>query len=359
MAKNIVLSIDAMGGVNAPGAVIEGLNIFCQKQQGDGIFFHIYGNQSKLKPLLSKYPHLNGKYRLIHTDIVVSDTEQPVRALKQGRESSMRKAIDSVKEGESNACISSGNTGALMVMAKMVLGVLSNISRPAIISLFPSFKAGAVKGVVMLDLGANAECDANNLVQFALMGHCYAKVLLGKNNPSIGILNVGIEEYKGRDVEKRTYQILRNSKLNFVGFVEGHDLTEGEVDVVVTDGFSGNLVIKVAEGTAKAIKDFIKTAFEKSIFAKIIAYFTKGILKSALTQIDPRRYNGAMFIGVNGIVVKSHGSSDGYAFANAIEVAASLVRQEINADIINVLKQMDRIETNPSLVSKIKRKLGF
>lgn len=359
MAKDIVLSIDAMGGANAPGSVIEGLNIFCQKHEEESVFFHIYGDQTKLRQILSQYHQLNNRYKLIHTPVAISDTEQPVRALKQGKESSMRKAIDAVKEGEAQACVSSGNTGALMVMAKMVLGVLSGISRPAIISLFPSFNNGAAKGVVILDLGANAECDSHNLLQFALMGHCFAKVLLGKHNPSIGILNVGTEEYKGRDIEKKSYDLLKSSKLNFVGFVEGHDLIEGAVDVVVTDGFSGNLVIKVAEGTAKVIKEFIKRAFKKNFFTMIIAYFTQGILREALTQIDPRRYNGAMFVGVNGIVVKSHGSSDGYAFANAVEVAINLVKQEINSDIVKVLKQMQDLETSGSFVKKIKQKLGF
>lgn len=341
-----------MGGANAPYCVIEGISLFVNRTKTFNYFFKIFGDQNRVKPLLDKYPELAGRYELIHCPTFIADDEQPVRALKQGKDSSMRKAIDAIKEEQAHACVSSGNTGALMVMAKLVLGSLKDIKRPAIISVFPNFK----DGVVMLDLGANTDCDEHNFLQFALMGHCYARIMLKKNSPSIGILNVGTEQTKGREIEKKAYELLKSSDLNFYGHVEGNDVTQGTVDVVVTDGFSGNIFIKTAEGTARIAKDLIKQTFSDNFLSKIGGLLAKKSLKNAFNRLDPRKYNGAMLIGLNGVVVKSHGSSDSFAFANAIEVTYNLVRQNINSDINKLIEQSVKRDT---IVSKIKHKLGF
>ncbi|MCE2993879.1 MAG: phosphate acyltransferase, partial [Candidatus Jidaibacter sp.] len=244
MIKGLVISVDAMGGDNAPASVIEGLELIAQKHSD--VFFLIYGKQELLYHMIAKRKKLQGRYRLIDALTVISDNESPIKAYKTGSDSSLRKAIDAVRSGEAGACVSCGNTGALMVTAKMVLGSLKYVKRPAIISIFPNKK----DGVVMLDLGANSECEPINFLQFAIMGSCFAKALFQNPNPSVGILNIGVEEHKGRDLEKKASAILQESKLNYKGFIEGYDLSDGSVDVVVTDGFTGNIALKVAEGVA-------------------------------------------------------------------------------------------------------------
>jgi glycerol-3-phosphate acyltransferase PlsX len=350
----ITISVDAMGGANAPAAIIAGMLKVSSTHKN--VKFMLFGDKQRLMPILNSYPELAGRYEVVHCATVVTDEQQPVQALKKGVDSSMRKAIDAVKEKKAHACVSCGNTGALMVMAKMVLGSIHGIARPAIVSIFPNFKGG----VVMLDLGANAQCDAHNLFQFAIMGYCFAKVILKKANPSIGILNVGIEEYKGRDLDKKAADLLKNSELNFHGYIEGHDITEGTVDVVVTDGFSGNIVIKVAEGVASLCKGVLKETFNQGIFGRLAALLVAKNLKKVVTHFDPRNHNGAMFIGVDGIVVKSHGSSDATAFANALEVTINLAKQNINQQISELLGQVtEQYSTEGTIVDKIKKKLGL
>ena len=230
-----------MGGANAPASVVDGLELIAENHSD--VFFLIYGKQELLASMLNKHKKLQGRYRLIHASTVVSDDESPIKAYKTGADSSLRKAIDAVHSGEADACVSCGNTGALMVTAKMVLGALKYVKRPAIISIFPNKK----DGVVMLDLGANSECEPINFLQFAIMGSCFAKALFQNPNPAVGILNIGVEEHKGRDLEKKSSEMLKESKLNYKGFIEGYDLSDGTVDVVVTDGFTGNIALKVAE----------------------------------------------------------------------------------------------------------------
>jgi glycerol-3-phosphate acyltransferase PlsX len=243
----------------------------------------------------------------------------------------MRLAIDAVKEGHAAGVVSAGNTGALMAMAKIALRMLPGIDRPAIASFFPTSKGESV----MLDLGANVECDANNLVQFALMGEVFARTVLGLTNPSVGLLNVGSEEMKGHEELRAAAAILRETHLpiRFEGFVEGDDVPAGTVDVVVTDGFTGNVALKIAEGTAKLYSGFLKGAFASSFLAKIGYVFAKSALAKVRLRTDPRRYNGAMFVGVNGIVVKSHGGTDALGFANAIGVAVDMATHGFNDKI--------------------------
>ncbi|MDF3047975.1 MAG: phosphate acyltransferase [Candidatus Midichloriaceae bacterium] len=352
MGKSIVISVDVMGGANAPLSVISGLELFCKENNSTS--FLLYGRETEIRQLVEKTKHLKNFCKIIDCETVVSDDEQPVKAAKTGINSSMRKAIEAVKSGAANACVSSGNTGALMVMSKMVLGMLSGIKRPAIVSIFPN----RTHGTVMLDLGANAECDPQHLMQFAIMGVCFAKVILKKENPSIGILNVGVEEYKGRELDKKLSQMLATSGLNYHGFVEGHDLSEGTVDVAVTDGFTGNIALKVAEGVAKTCMHYMKTGFKSSLISKLGALLAARGLKKSFSIIDPRHYNGAMFIGVDGIVVKSHGSSDEIAFANALSVAEKLAKDKINKNINSTIEQ-HTTSTASSIVSKIKHSLGL
>lgn len=354
MSERLVISVDAMGGANAPLCVIEAIANISQKHKD--VFFLIHGDATRLSFKISQSKIPSHSYQLIHCADVISDDEQPIKALKRGKESSMRKAIDAVKESRAQACISAGNTGALMVMAKLVLGSLPGIKRPAIISIFPNLK----DGVVMMDLGANTECDENNFLQFAIMGHCFAKIVANKNNPKIGILNVGVEEHKGRPLEEKAHALLKNTNLNYTGFAEPYDITSGNVDVAVTDGFTGNLVLKTAEGTAKICREIIKQGFKSSFLAMIGGLLARASLKKSLSKLDPRAYNGAMFVGVNGIVVKSHGSSDAYAYEHALQVTISLAKQDINTQISTLLSQSNNIlSEKTSIISLIKDKLGL
>lgn len=349
----MVLSVDLMGGSKAPLSVVKALEIVSLKH--NDLHFLLFGDEAKVRNLVEASSINKEHYTFYHCPDAISDDEQPIKALKSGLNSSMRKAIDSVKNKEADACISSGNTGALMVMAKMVLGSLPQIKRPAIVSVFPNRKSGSV----MLDLGANAECDPFNLYQFAVMGECFAKVITKRTHPSIGILNVGAEEYKGRELDRKAAELLKGSQLNYHGFIEGNDIAEGTVDIIVTDGFSGNIALKVAEGTAKTCLEYMKRGLTANIMAKFGGILAKSSLRKAFDKIDPRNYNGAMFIGVDGIVVKSHGSADEVGFANALEVAIKLVRNQINQLISEMIEEHEAIKEGSSLLMKIKKTLKF
>jgi glycerol-3-phosphate acyltransferase PlsX len=249
--------------------------------------------------------------------------DKPSQALRSGRGSSMRLAIDAVHNGEANAVVSAGNTGALMAMAKFVLKTLPGIDRPAIASFFPTLRSESV----MLDLGANVQCDADNLVQFAVMGNVFARTVLGVREPSMGLLNVGSEELKGHDAVKVASGILRQATLpgKFLGFVEGDDITRGTCDVIVTDGFTGNVALKSIEGAVKLYSHFLRQTFKSSWIAGIGYLLARPAMNALRARVDPRRYNGAIFMGLNGVCVKSHGGTDAFGFANAIGVAVDMV----------------------------------
>ncbi|MFN7038118.1 MAG: phosphate acyltransferase PlsX [Alphaproteobacteria bacterium] len=339
---NLIIALDAMGGDHAPTSVIEGAEIALENYSE--LNFKIYGNEELISPLLNKYKKVKNSSIIIHTDKSISPTTKPSVALRNGRDSSMGLAIKAVKDKEASACVSSGNTGALMAISKILLRTLPNISRPAIATLIPTLKGK----LVMLDLGANSICDANNLFEFAIMGDAFAKVILEKETPTIGLLNIGSEDEKGNEVVKDAGNMLKNLQngFKFYGYIEGNDIAEGIVDVVVTDGFSGNIALKTAEGTAHLCKEFMKRAFNNSIFAKIGYLLAKTSLKKIFTHIDARRYNGAMFLGLNGIIIKSHGSSDSAGFANAIFVAAELAANNINEKIISELDLSGHLNGN-------------
>jgi len=329
VSQHITLSIDAMGGDNAPNMVVEGMDMALRDLPGTK--FILFGRSEQLVPLLEKFPKLSANVDLRHTDDTVSNDEKPGIALRSGRQSSMRKAINAVGEHEADGVVSAGNTGALMAMAKFVLKTLPGIDRPAIASLLPTMRGESV----MLDLGANIQCDAENLVQFAVMGEVFARNVLHIEKPSIGILNVGTEVLKGNDSVKQAAAILSETKLpiDFYGFVEGDDIGKGTVDVIVTDGFTGNVALKTVEGTAKLFAGALKQELMKSLPGKIGALVAKPAIDAFRSRFDPRRYNGAMFLGLGGICIKSHGGTDALGFCYAIKVAHELVKDQLNEGI--------------------------
>jgi len=333
--EKIKIALDCMGGDNAPKIVIEGAEIVASSKKD--VHFLFYGDSSKINPLIKNYPKLKNRYTIIHTDQEISSDEKPSIALRRGTQSSMRLAINAVKEGEADVAVSAGNTGALMAIAKIVLRPLPSIERPAIVTSIPNQKNS---GTVLLDMGANVECDSDVLFQFAVMGHAFAKIALKIKDPKIGILNIGSEDLKGNDAVRSAALLIKESDLkdNFYGYVEGNDITKGTVDVVVTDGFTGNISLKVIEGTAKMVTELLREAFSRSFISKIGYLLAKTAIKKSTQKMDPRLHNGAMLIGLNGVVVKSHGGTDSLGFSNAISVAISLVKDKINEQISNELK---------------------
>lgn len=338
-----------MGGDHAPRSVVEGAALALQKLPD--LQFLFFGNRAEIEPLLTKLPQLQKISEIVHCEDKIADDAKPSAALRQGKNSSMRKAIEAVGEGRAVAAVSGGNTGALMAIAKTVLKTLPGIYRPAAASLFPT-RTGSV---VMLDLGANLEASAEELFQYAIMGDAYARAVLGLEYPKIGLLNVGEEQNKGHPEIREAAQMLRESDfdINFCGFVEGNQIPQGTVDVVVSDGFSGNVVLKTAEGTARLMGDFIKEAFQANWLTKISYLLARQSLKAMRKKLDPRRYNGAMFLGLNGIVVKSHGGSDEYAFSFAIRSAAELVKHRTNQRITDELKLSGHTAPRKSNVTAI------
>lgn len=320
MSQAVTIAIDAMGGDRAPAMVIKGVDLALERYPETR--FLIFGAEDQVAPLIAQFPRLKAAATLHHTSEVVLDDAKPSIALRTARQSSMRLAIDAVADGRAHGIVSAGNTGALMAIAKFVLKTLPGIDRPAIATFFPTRRGESV----MLDLGANIECDAENLVQFALMGDVFARTVLGLVQPSVGLLNVGSEDLKGNDAVRAAGARLRNgdAPVRFHGFVEGDDIPAGTVDVVVTDGFTGNVALKTAEGTAKLFSESLRAAFHHSTMARLGYVFARGALKRLAARIDPRRYNGAMFLGLAGIAVKSHGSTDAFGFANAVGVAIDM-----------------------------------
>lgn len=318
MSQHLTIALDGMGGDNAPQAVVRGANIALERFPGT--HFLIYGDEAKIKPFLASHKKLSDATTVIHTDKFITADEKPSSALRASKGTSMRLSIEAVKEGKAAACVSGGNTGALMALAKIILGTVPGIKRPGFATFMPTEK----NEMVMLDLGANTECDAEMLVQFALLGDAFARTALGLPRPIVGILNVGSEEQKGHAEVREAAEILRsNSNLpfSFHGFIEGNDLSKGTVDVVVTDGFTGNIALKTLEGTAKFCTNAFKEAFKTSFMAKIGYLFARSAMNKLRARLDPRRYNGAVFLGLEGIAVKSHGGTDAFGFASAIGLA--------------------------------------
>ncbi|MDX2073953.1 MAG: phosphate acyltransferase PlsX [Alphaproteobacteria bacterium] len=324
------IALDAMGGDHAPMSVLRGAEKALIRHPG--LKFLLFGNRDHITPILRTLPRLQGASEVIHTEQVIAGDDKPSQAVRRGRQSSMWLAIEAVEKGRACAVVSAGNTGALMAMSKLILRTLPGVSRPAIAALFPTLRGECV----MLDLGANVESTAQDLYQFAIMGDGFARAVLGQSRPRIALLNIGAEELKGRDEIKGAAALLRSSplNLNFCGFIEGNDITQGNADVIVSDGFTGNIALKTAEGVARLIRTYLKDAFNSSPVAKIAGFLALGAMKSVKDKLDDRKRNGAMFLGLNGICVKSHGGADAYSFCNAISVAVELVAHNINTRII-------------------------
>lgn len=334
-ARNIIIALDAEGGDHGARTVIAGAEQ--ARIRYPELRFKLYGRPEKISSALSPYPSLKQIAEICPASTVIAPDEKASVAIRQGKDSSMGLAIQAVKEGKADGIVSAGNTGALMAMSKIALRTLPGIDRPAIASLLPT-QAG---DVVMLDLGANTVCDANNLFEFAVMGEAFARAVLGIPTPRIGLLNIGSEDGKGHEEVKAAADLLKNCTLplSFKGYVEGNDITKGVVDVVVTDGFTGNVALKSIEGVGELCARFIKDAFHSSLFAKIGFFLAKPALTMLFNRINPQQYNGAMLLGLNGIVVKSHGRADAFGFANAIAVAHNLAAYGVNEKIMADVKQ--------------------
>ena len=338
MNNKIVIALDCMGGDNAPGCVIEGVNVL-DKSLKEELFFLLYGNENKINRYLNKYPDVKKISKVIHTSVYITGEDKPTLALRK-KDSSIRLAVEAVKNHEAQAAISAGNTGALMAISKIVLKTISGIDRPALIQLIPNFLG---RSTALLDMGANIDCDSTNLYQFAIMGSAFYKAVNNYKNPKIGILNVGSEEMKGNDAVKNAATMLKNSPLkdNFFGYVEGDDIMKGLVDVIVTDGFTGNVALKTMEGASKFFATVMKEGFTHGILSRIGYLLASRGINKAKKKIDHKQHNGAMLVGLNGIVVKSHGNADKISYANAIKNTVNLIKNNINNEITSLIQEAD------------------
>ncbi len=335
------IAIDAMGGDDAPKFVIDGTALAVRRDPS--IKPILVGDKNRLMPLIKKHKNLSD-VEVVHTESKVSGDELPSTALRSGRDSSMRIAIDLVKENLADAVVSAGNTGALMMKALVVLRTVDGVDRPAMAAYFPSKK----EQVCILDLGANVECSSANLVQFAALGDAFCRVTLGIKHPKIGLLNVGEEENKGKVSIKEAAMILSGPtiELNYVGFAEGNDILSGQMDVIVSDGFSGNVALKTAEGVSHFISSMLKQAFRATFFSRLGYLLVWRSLRQMRNKINPQRYNGAVMLGLNGIVVKSHGNATAVGFANAIKVASDMHSNDFMTDLkICVKRSLRAIES--------------
>ena len=329
------IAIDAMGGDFGPAVTIAGAAVALERYPE--LTFLFYGKEAEVSPVLDKYASLKAVSSVVHCDVAVSMDDKPSQALRQGRwKSSMWKSIEAVKAGEAEACISAGNTGALMAMSRFCLRTMARVERPAIAAVWPTLRGESV----VLDVGATIGADAQQLVDFAVMGAAMARALFEIERPTVALLNVGVEEIKGQEEVKEAGRMLREcalSTLSYEGFVEGDDLGKGTVDVVVTEGFAGNIALKTAEGTAKQIAEYLRAAMSRTLLAKIGYFFAKGAFDHLREKMDPRKVNGGVFLGLNGVVVKSHGGTDAEGFAAAIAVGRDMARngllKKIEADI--------------------------
>ncbi len=332
------IAIDAMGGDEGVRIMLDGAAL--ARHRHDRFKFLLVGDETRIKSALDSHPNLRAASEILHADDVVSGSEKPTQALRKSKTSSMGLAINAVKAGEAQAAVSGGNTGALMAMSKLALRTMPGIHRPALAALLPTL---GDNDVIMLDLGANTECDADNLVQFAIMGAAYSRIVTGLDKPRVRLLNIGTEDMKGTDTLRDAAALLKASPslaLTFEGFTEADKINRGDVDVIVTDGFSGNIALKAVEGAARFVTDLLKRAFTSSIRSKVGFLVSRPATELLRHHLDPNNHNGAVFLGLNGVVVKSHGSATDKGVANAVAVAARLVEdgltERITADLAAV-----------------------
>ena len=330
------ISVDVMGGDFGPKVAIPGAAKALERHPE--VRFALYGNAAECEPLLEQHPKLKAASTFHHCEIAVAMDEKPSQALRRGRgKSSMWLAIEAVAKGEADVAVSAGNTGALMAMSKFCLRMMSNIERPAIAGIWPTLRGESI----VLDIGATIGADANQLFDFALMGGAMARALFEIDRPTVGLLNVGVEEIKGQEEVKAAGQLIREANfdtIEYYGFVEGDDIGRGTVDVVVTEGFAGNIALKAAEGTARQIAEYLRAAMSRTWLAKLGYVLAKSAFDRVREKMDPRKVNGGVFLGLNGIVIKSHGGTDAEGFAAAIDVGYDMVRNGLNDKIENDLK---------------------
>ena len=342
MEKKITIAIDAMGGDNSPDKTIQGVYLFLKKNKKNNDFLlNLFGDEKKILEKLDKYKISSDLIKIIHTESTVSDEETPLTAVKNSKNTSMWNCIKSQLDGNSDISLSAGNTGVLLVVSRMILKMMNQVSKPALAGLWPNNE----NVNVVLDLGANIECDDKNLVDFAELGSALYKSLFPGKISKVSLLNVGSEEIKGTEVLKSTYKKLKNlsgdNNFIFKGYSEGNTIMNGESNVIVTDGFTGNIALKTAEGTAKFITDNLKKSLTKNIFTKISLLFSYFSLNEFKDKLDPRKYNGAIFLGLNGPVVKSHGGTDGLGFYYSIDLCYRIIKGDLMKQIRNNLSHLN------------------
>ena len=342
MNDKITIAVDAMGGENAPNKNIEGLSIFLKKNKvKKDFFFNLYGDENLIKKELNKYKISSDVFKIFHTSSVVSDKETPLTAIKNSKNSSMWNSINSQLEFNSNITLSAGNTAVLFVISRMLLKTIESVSKPALAGLWPNKK----NMNVVLDLGANVECDDKNLVDFSEMGAALYKALFPQDSPKVALLNIGSEEMKGTDNLRKAYiklkEISKYGDFKFDGFIEGNQITDGESNVIVTDGFTGNIALKTAEGTAKFITDSLKNSLTETLLAKFSIIFSYFALKKFKSKLDPRKFNGAIFLGLKGPVVKSHGATDAIGFYHSIDLCYRIIKGDLMNKITSNLSHIN------------------
>lgn len=340
MSPDARIAVDAMGGDEGLAVMLAG--VARARRRFEEMRFFLVGDEDKIRAGLANHPNLTAASEIVHAPDVVASDAKPSAALRRAKTTSMGMAIDLVKQGRAAAAVSSGNTGALMAMAKLSLRMIPGIDRPALAAMLPSL---GETDTVMLDLGANTECDARNLVQFAVMGAAWARTTLDLASPRVALLNIGTEDMKGTDIIRDAAAALRAADhlpLTFSGFIEGDRISRGHVDVVVCDGFSGNIALKTAEGTARFVADLLKRAFSSSIRSKVGFLISKPATQLLRDHLDPNNHNGAVFLGLNGLVVKSHGGATEVGVAHAIGVAAKMVRDDLTRRITDDLAHFDK-----------------
>ena len=339
MLDGIVLSVDGMGGDAGSRMVVEGIEYFLKHEGANRrARFLIHGDEAKIVPLLRKNPRTRERSEVRHTALAIGNSDKPSQALRRGKGSSMWNMIASVKQGEAKVGVSAGNTGALMAMSKLQLRMMQGVQRPAIAAIWPTVEGQSV----VLDVGANIECDAAQLTEFAVMGESYFRSLFGKQCPTVGLLNVGTEDLKGNATIKLAHERLRDSELDldYIGYVEGNDISKGRANVVVTDGFTGNVALKTAEGTASMIGHMFDHALKGNIWSKITTALNAYALLQLRKRLDPRSVNGAVMLGLNGIIVKSHGGTDRVGFATALGKALDLATSDFERELESRLDEL-------------------
>tara|TARA_B100000886_G_scaffold250434_1_gene176612 strand:- start:826 stop:1875 length:1050 start_codon:yes stop_codon:yes gene_type:complete len=344
MVKIINIAIDAMGGENSPLKNLEGVKLFIDKNRKiDDYFFQIYGNQIEIEKIVKEKQIDIKKIKIFNTSTVISDEETPLTAVKNSKSSSMWNSINAQISNDADISLSAGNTGVLFIISRMILKTINGVSKPALAGLWPSKKGMNV----VLDLGANIECDEKNLVDFSEMGSALYKSLYPQENPTVALLNIGSEEIKGTETLKKANSLLKqiSKKGDFIfnGYIEGNKITEGNSNVIVTDGFTGNVALKTAEGTAKFLTDSLKKSLTKNFYSKISLIFSYFSLKSFKDKLDPRKFNGAIFLGLNGPVVKSHGSTDSIGFYHSIDLCYKIIKGNLMSKLKNNLSHINDI----------------